>query len=504
MTMPFDLPAEHVLPLLKARGGWWASNAEVAWQSLTASGDAPVVTLHDLEHFLWYALPTKFLMSPDDHRAIARALGEMLVELGYEAAGELCRGPVTMGVIAAWEHGSSSGQRALTKALDNSGVEPPDTDSLEWGGLMGATESGVYDAGAEALEEALSRGEFRPGERGWKQAQAEVIRRFLLTPRHALDERTPQTAVWDERQESWAEPPLRPLRKAFLEPVRELIRRPPAAPDGIGDRMRPLFRLLELTATGLPLTGAGYLSPGTAWALAREFGWWPLQKPPRSEVEVPRLLGLREFVRQAGLLRKGRGRLGLTETGRRALADHDLVWRRVVAHAQRGRGLLRRDPRARPRAAAPGIPRPRRPGRRHPAGSHRAWVEAQRRPRADAGHGVLQPLGGDPAAGPARHRARGRLAGPQPEPHRLRRSRSTCHPVGSCHRTPTFPLVIGPRGADLTACRQLRVERNASLVLDLSCRRAPDVVGAAWRASRLRGEVWMGWGRGSDDRRTSS
>ncbi len=330
MTMPFDLPAEHVLPLLKARGGEWAANAEAAWQSLTAGGDSSVVTLHDLGNFLWYTLPTKFLMSPKDHRAIARALGEMLGELGYEAAGELCRGPVTMGVIAAWEHSSSSGHRALTKALDNSGVEPLDTDSLEWGGVMGATEAGVYDAGAEALEAALSRGEFVPGERGWKQAQAEVMRRFLLTPRHALDGRTPQTAVWEERQESWAEPPLRPVRKAFLEPVRELIRRPPAAPGGIGDRIRPLFRLLELTATGLPLTGAGYLLPATARALAREFGWWPLQKPPRSEAEVPRLLGLREFAREAGLVRKGRGRLGLTETGRRALGDQNLVWPPVV------------------------------------------------------------------------------------------------------------------------------------------------------------------------------
>jgi hypothetical protein len=66
VTMPFDLPAEHVLPLLRRRGGEWASDAKAAWGSLTAGGEAPVVTLPDLQNFLWFTLPTKFLMSADD------------------------------------------------------------------------------------------------------------------------------------------------------------------------------------------------------------------------------------------------------------------------------------------------------------------------------------------------------------------------------------------------------------------------------------------------------
>jgi hypothetical protein len=328
--MPFDLPAEHVLPLLDARGGEWASNARSAWDSLTASGDVPVVTLHDLEYFLWYTLPTKFLMSPDDHRAIATALGEMLRGLGYEAAGELCRGPVTTHVLAEWGNDSRSGYRALTKALEDSGVEPPDTEALEWGGLMGLMESTVFDRAAEALEDALSRGEFTPGRRGWKRAQGEVMRRFLMTPLHALDEWAPQVAVWEERQEAWSGPPHRTLRQAFIRPVRDAIRRPPAVPGAIADQMRPLFRLLELTAAGLPLTHAGYVPPSIARALVREFGWWRWEKPPRSEADVPQLMTLRELTREAGLVRRARDRLRLTDVGRRGLSDPVVVWSRVV------------------------------------------------------------------------------------------------------------------------------------------------------------------------------
>ncbi len=306
-------------------------DARAAWDSLTASGDAPVVSLHDLEYFLWYQLPAKFLTDLDHHRKVTLALADLLSELGYEDAAALSRGPVTMHVLAEWDTDGTRGRRALRKAMEASGVEPPDTDALAWGDYMGMTESVVYGMASTALEQALSERRFVPGTRGWKQAQAEVMRRFLTTPLHSLDERTPQTAVRDERQGHWGERPGRPLRQAFIGEVRERIRRMPDAPDGIRDHLRPLLLLLEVAVPSLPLTQAGYLPPAIVRELAGELGRREWEQQPRSERDVPQIMTLREFAKQAGLTRTSRGRVALTEVGRRAVADPTVLWERVTS-----------------------------------------------------------------------------------------------------------------------------------------------------------------------------
>jgi hypothetical protein len=214
-----------------------------------------------------------------------------------------------MRVLAEWDRDQSAGYRALTKALDESGVEPLDTDLLEWGAYMGLTESAVFDAASNVLERALSGGEFKPRTRGWKRAQAEVMRRFLTTPVHSLDERTPQVAVWEERQEFWAERPGRPLRQAFINDVGSEIRCLPEPPEGVRDRLLPLLRIFEVAGAKAQLTQAGYLPPATVRALTREFGWWHWEAEPRSEADVPQIMTLKKFARDAGFIRKARGRL---------------------------------------------------------------------------------------------------------------------------------------------------------------------------------------------------
>ena len=288
-----------------------------------------MLSLRDLEYFLWYQLPAKFLTDLDQHCRVAMALADLLSGLGYEEAAALSRGPVTMRVLAEWDTDRSRGYRALRKALEESGVEPPDTDALAWSAYMGMTESTVFDMASASLERALSEGRFTPRSRGWKQAQAEVMRGFLITPLHSLDERTPQAAVWEERQEFWVERLRRPLRRAFLGDVRERIRRMPHTPDGIRDRMRPLLRLLEIAATNPPLTQAGYLPPAIVRELVDEFGWWDWDKQPRSEADVPQIMTLREFAKVAGLTRAVRGHLALTRIGRRAVSDPAALWERV-------------------------------------------------------------------------------------------------------------------------------------------------------------------------------
>ena len=329
--MPFELPAERVLPLLEQGDPTWAMDARAAWDWLTASGDAPVVTLRDLEYFLWYQLPAKFLVDHDEHRAIALALGGLLDELGYADGGAICRGTVTMRVLVEWAKNPGTGRSAFRKALDESGVEPPDTDDLAWGAIMGTVEVTVFQTAALALEDAIAAGEFTPGTRGWKRAQGEVMRRFLTRRVHWLDERTPQAAVWEERERTWAEGDLvRPLRRSLIEPVRERIDRPRAAPDGAADRMRPLVRVLEVVGARPSLTQAGYLPPAIVRELAAELGWEDY-KPPRSEADVPRLMTLMEFAKEASLVHRTRSSLRLTDRGRSAAADPAVLWERVVA-----------------------------------------------------------------------------------------------------------------------------------------------------------------------------
>ena len=148
---------------------------------------------------------------------------------------------------------------------------------------MGMTESTVFDMASAALEQALSEGRFSPGSKGWKRAQAEVMRVFLTTPLHSLDERTPRTAVWDERQESWAERPGRPFRQALVGDLRERIRAMPDAPARSRDHFLPLLRILEIAATNPPLTQAGYPS-----ARDRSTAGWRLRMVAMGQADAKR------------------------------------------------------------------------------------------------------------------------------------------------------------------------------------------------------------------------
>src|SRR5205085_6080191 len=130
----------------------------------------------------------KYHASHAEHRAIAIALGDLMDRLGYADAGALCRAPQTMHVLAAWDRDRAAGRRAMRRALAESGVEPPDTDALTWAGIMGPVEASAFDAAATALEQALIEGVFTPGRPGWRRSQAALVRRFLTTPVHWLDE----------------------------------------------------------------------------------------------------------------------------------------------------------------------------------------------------------------------------------------------------------------------------------------------------------------------------
>ncbi|MGH7687148.1 MAG: hypothetical protein ACREN2_10080 [Candidatus Dormibacteria bacterium] len=334
--MPFDLARDRVKPLLESWERRRSQDATAAWDWLTASGDAPEVSLHELEYFLWYQLPAKFLTSHEHHRAVALALADLLDALGHADAASLCRGFTTMQVLAEWESDPDRGHRAFIKALDESGVHPPNTDVLEWGAVMLLTEARVLEMAANELEDAISHGVFTPGERGWKHAQSEVTRQFLLRVRHDLDERSPREAVWQERIEYWALRPARPSRELWLRPAIKDLRRSADAPEDASAAMLSLHRLLELAGEGIPLTQAGFMQPAVVRQLVDEFGWWHWGKPPRNESDALQVHDLRDLAKRSGLLRVARKELRLTANGRHALADTQALWRRTTWTLARG------------------------------------------------------------------------------------------------------------------------------------------------------------------------
>lgn len=311
-------------------------DARAAWDWLTASGDFPFLSLYDLEYFLWYQLPAKFLTDLAHHRAVALAAADLFDDLGHADAAAVCRSPVTMQVLEEWDRSPDSGVRAMRRALEASGVEPPDTPWLRWGSAMGLTEAAIFNTAANWLERAIVDGEFMPGARGWKSAQVEVMKRYLHAPMESLDGRTPLAAVVEERQGAWAQRPGRPYWGALVGDVRHLIRELPAPPADAASHLRPALRILEIAAEGPRLTLAGYLPPARVRELRTGTDWWPLDGQPRSEADLPQLLHLREFLRQARLIRKSNGRLALTPSGRRALTEAALAWQDVTRALAQG------------------------------------------------------------------------------------------------------------------------------------------------------------------------
>ncbi len=176
--MPIELPAGKVRAVLGREESAWALDARAAWDSLTASGDAEWVALYELQDFLWYRLPAKFLVPYQHKLAVASALARLLDALGYTEHADLCTGAATTQVLDAWERNSTAGFAALRRAMELSGVDPPNLEDFKWGDVMGLEEAALHLHAAIVLEEAIGSGRLTPGAPGWKKAQARVLKEF--------------------------------------------------------------------------------------------------------------------------------------------------------------------------------------------------------------------------------------------------------------------------------------------------------------------------------------
>lgn len=134
---------------------------------------------------------------------MAAAAAALFDGLGLDRYAAICRSPVTAEVHAACHRSDTEGRRAFRRALEQSGIDPPDLDDFAWGSMMGPDEASARSTVALALEHAIVAGEFRPGGRGWRDRQRAVTAATLDRPRPTLPTQSWRSAILTERLERW-------------------------------------------------------------------------------------------------------------------------------------------------------------------------------------------------------------------------------------------------------------------------------------------------------------
>ena len=268
----------------------------LGWFGVDEDGPTVFVSRYDLQQFLHYTLPRKYLAGVEEHIAVARALGDALESLGAPTEyAELCRSPQTLALLRLWAVDENSAFAQFAALTDASGLDPPDVEELQWQGVMGMVEARTRDVATLALEQALESGDTRPA--------AEIVRAVLAEPDPDGEHPTRLLALQAERIDRWAGWRASP-RRALLEP---LI-------DGMADARLPewpaddvLDWLLDEARAGLALTERGALSRALCVEIGARRPEWTWGKPPRSETDIENLANLHAALRGSGLVRR-RGR----------------------------------------------------------------------------------------------------------------------------------------------------------------------------------------------------
>lgn len=316
--------------LLRRSDAAAAQRAQHALDELLPEGSLADLTQHDLQSYLWFTLAEGDEPQPTA-AALARffELAELLRYAGIAASEQ------TKDILRLYdERGHAAGVRTATKAMDASGVVPPDLPEIEWGEVMGEAELSAYDQIAATLELALAAGELRPGTRGWRTTQIRLTRLQLTMPR--MDGLPLIERIHTERLDSWAEAGGH-RRRSLAQGVLAELRVSVPVPRDVADRMAPVQWLLELAAgrgldpAGIPLTVTGNLARRVVQDAADRFNWWDVpERAPRSEHDIWRLTELRTVLQRAGALRRSGRRLLLGTRGRALLDDPLAQWKTVT------------------------------------------------------------------------------------------------------------------------------------------------------------------------------
>jgi hypothetical protein len=285
-----------------------------------------------LQDWLWYRLPTKYITDEDGYMArLAETAAVLFDELGLDAYAAVCRDERTASVHAAFERSDTEGFKAMRKARDASGIEPPDLDDFVWGQMMGVDEATAHATIEEGLELAIDRGELVVGSRGWRARQQAIAASILDGDHPSEPGQSWRTLVVTERIGDW-------VRTASMRgedvgrrraDIANRLLHPIDPPTDLAEHMRPVTWLLEVFGDEQTLTQAGYLNRAFVVKVHEQHPWddpYRTEGPPRSETDEIALHRLRAWLESAGAIRKRGKALRRTERGAAMADDPLLAW----------------------------------------------------------------------------------------------------------------------------------------------------------------------------------
>lgn len=302
--------------------------AELAADMLTAGEDIDVLSQAYLQDTLWWRVPKR--LDPEDWEDAVAGSAALLGELGLDRYAAIASSDGTARILEAWREGPEFGHAEATKAREASGLVAPDTEALAWGSLMGGEEATALDAIERALEDALVTDRADPGSRSWKQTAYEIAEDTLNASLEFPPGQSLLTMIVTERVESWIDGVREQSVAAWRAAEANRLLSPIDPPDDVEAMVAPMVWVLEQAADEARLTQSHYLSPAVVREGVERFDWWPFDRPPRSEADVPQLLDLRQVAAELRLVRRTGRTLKLTRSGADALASPELLWRQLV------------------------------------------------------------------------------------------------------------------------------------------------------------------------------
>ncbi len=309
-----------------------AREADHVYNTLTWDEGPGQIRRAGVQDWLWYRLPTKYLTDEPGYMGrLAETAAILFDELGLDAYAAVCRDERTAAVHAAFERSDAEGLKAMSKAREASGIEPPDLDDFAWGQTMGMEEACTHATVENVLELAIDGGDLVVGGRGWRIRQQAITAAALDADHPDQPGQSWRTVVVTERIGEW-------VRTASMRCERVGRRRagianrllhPIDPPPDLAEHMEPVTWLLARFGDEQALTQVGYLNRAFVVDVHEHHPWddpYRTRGAPRSETDVIALHRLRAWLETAGALRKRGKVLRRTERGAAMAEDPLLAW----------------------------------------------------------------------------------------------------------------------------------------------------------------------------------
>lgn len=305
------------------------AHARTAAEWLTPGEGPEALHQAGIQDFLWWHLPRKFEPSRWDDFIAGAA--ELFDELGLSRYAAIARSRLTQDILGAWRFTPDDVYKRYREAASPSGVKAPDTDTFQWGSIMGINEAVAGETVERALERAIVSGDLVPGRSGWKRTAVRLCDETLHAPRTDDGGQTLLSLINAERAHTWVASARSNDHRAWRErTVARLLTLIPVPPEA-AEVVAPLVWLLRRAAEGVALTQSGYIARVDVLEACDRFGWWDWEKAPRSETDVPQLGQLREAAMSLRLIRRSGRRLLATSKGKSIVGDPGRLWAEVAA-----------------------------------------------------------------------------------------------------------------------------------------------------------------------------